>query len=638
MGLLNLALGQLLGLFLPVAGLLVALYFYDRSRRRVLVSTLRFWPHRPAPAVRQRHKRIQHPLSLLLQLAAVLLLLLAIADPRPGGSGTAARHRVVVLDTSAAMALPGEEGGSLMDEAKTLALRYLDRISGSDRVLLIEADGAPAVRVPFTQDRHRVREAILSAEPAWTALDLQAALDLAEGTLRLALDLDSESSRDPVSAGEAVYVGPGIVSGPTPRPGRLLAVRFLETDAPTDTLGLLALRASADPAEPGKWDVELSARNYSSDALTARIDFLFDGRQLGHRSLALAPATDDGIRFTLRTSRPGLLTARAAGPDAYPANNEAGIRIPAVRRTRLQVIGGSEDAFGALLASGAHVEPSFVRSGSDLAEDAIHLWARGGVEGRSRRAIYLSPPGTDTPIGEAGSVRGRPLEEWSASHPLAQGVRDPDMTPDRARIFRSRTGDQTVAGTSEGPVIVAREAGDSRLVVFGFDLAAESVRNRLATPLLFANAVAWLDSGAFRSESVEARSPGAIEIEAPNSARGDIAVRTLDGGAVPWVLEGDSVRFFAGRRGTYRVATADRDVTLYLNQPEVPATAWEPPDEVLRGLPSAVSGGGQPILPWPWLAAVAALILLYDWIRFGRGRRLGADPFQAAGAGPGRAP
>ena len=100
MGLLNLALGQLLGIFLPIAGLLVALYFYDRSRRRVLVSTLRFWPRRPAPAVRQRHKRIQHPLSLLLQLVALLLLLLAIADPRPNVPGVAARQRIVLFDTS----------------------------------------------------------------------------------------------------------------------------------------------------------------------------------------------------------------------------------------------------------------------------------------------------------------------------------------------------------------------------------------------------------------------------------------------------------------------------------------------------------------------------------------------------------
>ena len=37
MGLLNLTLGQLLAVFLPLAGMLVALYFYDRSRRRVVV-------------------------------------------------------------------------------------------------------------------------------------------------------------------------------------------------------------------------------------------------------------------------------------------------------------------------------------------------------------------------------------------------------------------------------------------------------------------------------------------------------------------------------------------------------------------------------------------------------------------------
>ncbi|MEZ5364436.1 MAG: hypothetical protein R2748_19410 [Bryobacterales bacterium] len=48
MGLLNLTLGQLLAVFVPLTGLLVALYFYDRSRRRVVVSTLRFWPKRPA--------------------------------------------------------------------------------------------------------------------------------------------------------------------------------------------------------------------------------------------------------------------------------------------------------------------------------------------------------------------------------------------------------------------------------------------------------------------------------------------------------------------------------------------------------------------------------------------------------------
>ena len=83
--------GQLLGLYLPLAGFLVALYYYDRARQRAVVSTLRFWPRKPAPAVRRRHKTIQQPLSLLLQLLALLLLLLAIADPRPDGLGGTAR-------------------------------------------------------------------------------------------------------------------------------------------------------------------------------------------------------------------------------------------------------------------------------------------------------------------------------------------------------------------------------------------------------------------------------------------------------------------------------------------------------------------------------------------------------------------
>ena len=637
MGLLNLALGQLLGIFLPIAGLLVALYFYDRSRRRVLVSTLRFWPRRPAPAVRQRHKRIQHPLSLLLQLVALLLLLLAIADPRPDPSGPASSQRVIILDTSAAMALSGTDGTRLMETAKALALAYLDAVPGAEQVLLIEADGAPTVRMPFSLDRQRLRESILAAEPGWTALDLDAAFELAAGTLRLALDTDGAEIPESPDAGEVVYVGSGRFVGQPVRSSVLPQVRYLETDPPSDTIGLLRLRAAADPAEGGKWDVEVVARNYGRADSRFRIDFLFNGRPLGHRDLAVPAGDDAELRFILRTRRPGRLMARTGEADDFEGNNEATIDIPQVRRTRVEVFGGSEQSFDALLASGSGIEASFVDSSDEFTDGAIHVWASGGVSGPSRRAIYLAPPGTASPVGEAGSVRDLPIQEWSASHPLARGVRDRDLMPVRARVFDASDGDEIVAGTSEGPVIVARAMGDRKLVAFGFDLAGESVRGRLAAPLLFANAVNWLDSGAFRAELVEARPPGPIEIEAPNSSREQVSVRTDAGEAVPWLLTEGSLKFYAGRRGTYRVTTADRDVTLFLNQPQVAAAAWNPPEAVSRGLPPARAGGGEPWLPWPWLATIAALILVYDWVRFGRGRRLTPESFRASEAVAGEA-
>ena len=71
-----------------IAAFSVALYLLDRNRRKQVVSTLRFWvmPGQPAPVTRRR--RIQQPLSLILQLLGMLLLLLAIAALIIGLAGT----------------------------------------------------------------------------------------------------------------------------------------------------------------------------------------------------------------------------------------------------------------------------------------------------------------------------------------------------------------------------------------------------------------------------------------------------------------------------------------------------------------------------------------------------------------------
>jgi len=148
--------------------------------------------------------------------------------------------------------------------------------------------------------------------------------------------------------------------------------------------------------------------------------------------------------------------------------------------------------------------------------------------------------------------------------------------------------------------------------------------------MLFANAVSWLDSSIFRAESVAARGPGAVAVEAPNSAADQISVRTADGANIPWVLEDGVVRFYADEQDVYRVTTADHDLTLALKQPQVPAVSWEPPASVLRGVPAGQDRRGEPPAPWPWLAGLGALILLYDWTRFRRAPPLNAAPAQTA--------
>src|ERR1051325_10338930 len=103
MHLLNLTLGQFLGIFGAVSAVTIALYLLDRSRRRQVVATLRFWNAAQQPPIVARRRRIQQPLSLILQLLSIALLLLAVAQLRFGGQGAVPRDHVLVLETSAWM-------------------------------------------------------------------------------------------------------------------------------------------------------------------------------------------------------------------------------------------------------------------------------------------------------------------------------------------------------------------------------------------------------------------------------------------------------------------------------------------------------------------------------------------------------
>src|SRR5665213_929572 len=156
MELLNLTLTQFLVLFGSVSAISVALYLLDRTRRRQIVSTLRFWvaPGQPAPVSRRR--KIQQPVSLLLQLLGMLLLLLALAEFQFGGSLNKRRDHVLILDTSAWMgaALPNRAGATLMDLARANAIGWLRAVPPTDRVLVVRADGLATPATSWETD-HR---------------------------------------------------------------------------------------------------------------------------------------------------------------------------------------------------------------------------------------------------------------------------------------------------------------------------------------------------------------------------------------------------------------------------------------------------------------------------------------------------
>src|SRR5258708_17222773 len=160
---LNLSLAQFLALFGTISVTMVLLYLLGRSRRKQVVATLRFWVAAEQPAVVKKRKRIQQPLSLILQLLSMLLLLLAIAQLRLGTPLAMPRDHVLILDTSAWMASTADGRRTLIDLAREKARAYLKAVPSSDRVILVRADALTTPATAFESAPAKLEQRVARA-------------------------------------------------------------------------------------------------------------------------------------------------------------------------------------------------------------------------------------------------------------------------------------------------------------------------------------------------------------------------------------------------------------------------------------------------------------------------------------------
>ena len=121
---LNLTAAEFFGLLAVLGSGITALYLLDRTKRKKIVSTLRFWVDSSRIQDQRSRKRMREPWSLILQLLGLLLLLLAAAQLQWGSRERRGRDHVLIVDTSAWSA-QGAGAGNLLDREKSLAAAYL---------------------------------------------------------------------------------------------------------------------------------------------------------------------------------------------------------------------------------------------------------------------------------------------------------------------------------------------------------------------------------------------------------------------------------------------------------------------------------------------------------------------------------
>jgi len=624
---LNLSLGQFLVLFGGVSAVMIALYLLDRSRRRQVVSTLRFWNMAEQPPVVTRRKRIQQPFSLILQLLSMALLLLAIAQLRLGTPAAAPRDHVLLLETSAWMgARAAKDTRTLMEIARERALAYIKSVPSRDRIMLVRVDALATPATSFEPDRRKLARAILESQPGSTALNLEQAFAFAR-------QVQAQGGRH---GGEITLIGSGRVAETESSETKLQVpknLRYLPIADNPENCGLRKIGLRRSSVEPDLWEIYVSARNYgtTSRTVTLALGFGPSGKQaavpVGSQQLVLPAGAEREAEFSFRTRAAGVLEARLLPHDSFPDDDRAMLELPSQEMLRVTVYSDQPDLLRPALAANPRVTAVF-RSPAEYQATAQTKGAELVILDRFRPparpqvdSIWIDPPAQGSPIAIRARKTDVPFETWIANHPLGAGLRTKDFRLESTSVLETSPTDIRIGEVEGGPVIVARD-GKPKIVVMGFHPGLSGMRYELATPLLFANILRWMAPRVFRRWELSAGSVGNVKMALDQDVKAsDLRVQEADGKAVPFTLRGQSLDFFAGNPGTVRVLARDREYVYSLTLPQMWAARWEPPAGIRHGIPRPRVLSGDYSEIWQWLAILGATGLIVEWILYGRLKR-----------------
>ncbi len=612
------------------------LYLHHRRPQHRRVSTLRFWAS-VQPVSQPRRRKLREPWAFLAQILFLLLLVLALANPR-WGAAFEGRNVVMVLDASIwSQARPAGET-PWIDQERAEATHVLDALPGGDRVLLLRAEADAPPILPFTTDRSALRHAIQNVQPSSVAANLPRVLETGRAALGGA------------RRGLLVYVGPGFVDAEQSRGLDEFRAQVESTDnagtqpqflmrlvgdpATVQNRGITRLSLRRDAAQPDRWRLLTQLKNYSNQKTDAVLAFSVNGQPIGQRKISLAPDALANAEDDFTWDKGGMLQAEIAPSDALQADDRAMVTLPTFRSVHVAVFASGSSPFAAdllsVLSSNPYVQaqilpPEF--SGNISPDIAIYQGAQGAnVPAQpAYNSIWF--------FSGAPAAGSRPMRVtgWNLQHPVTRWVRTHDISVRNPATLKVEPGD-TVLATTEGeppaPLILARERDGRRILIVGFNPHDSNFPLESAFPLLMAGSVEWMTHSV--DEVADSLSTGEIDLPGPATK-----IIAPSGREVPFARKGASVHFVAFETGIYRIVAPGGETTIAVNPPPLPTQQVQ--------LTAAESAGieGEPLPPatwdmWRWMVILAIVALWAEWLLYyaARERQRAAEVREVPGDQP----
>lgn len=637
----------------------VAMYLLRLRRRPVRVSSVMLWD------AAARDFEVNVPLRwlrrswlLVLQLLVVALLAMALGRPMLEGGGGSRERVVLVVDASASMGVGGSR--TRFDEAiergEAIARRAL-RDGASVAVVRMGRD-AEAVS-GLSTSMSEVSAALRGIERGDGVGDVAAAVRVADALVSTGdegVDGGNGGDGDARGGGRVVVLSDG--GGGEQRLPAVRSALVYEAvgggggglDAPLDNVGVSAVRAQRDYADPGllRVFVRLDRAARGDEATPTPVVVSVDGAAVARRVVEVG---DDGAATTIEVRWPGggVLVVGIDRDDALVADNVAGVSLDAARRPRVLVVapGGGDDrgwivgdVLDAMRAGGSVADVVAVdaatalelaRRGTTEAFDLVVLdrvdldarvFGPSGVLGFGRGDIAAD--------GGGGEVGGTYVLRWAREHPVLRDVslgsvwvgveRDVGGDGDAGmeRLARGRRG--TLIGAWDGGTRDGAGGSAGRRVEVAFDPAESTWPLDVGFAVFVASAVDWI-TGRGEAEAGRVWRAGDSVVFGDGLELGRVAVTGAVNGVggierEAVVADGVARLGVVERAGVYSVGGAAVVVVGVLDAGETRAAVRDSIGVGATAVAADSAGAGGRLggrALWPWFVAAAAAIAMLEW-------------------------
>jgi hypothetical protein len=479
-------------IFGVVGALVIGLYILKLRRRTVAVPFSVLWQRilkdKEATSLFSKLKRL---LSLLLQLALLLLLVLALGDPRAAATLIKGRNLVVLVDASASMQatdVAPSRLGAAKDKVKTM----IRGLGGADRMLVAQMDAMITPLGPMSGDTSLLERALDQIKPTDARADFARALRFASDALRGA------------DNAEIVVVSDGVLGSAQDAAGQVhlgdAKLSFVKIGSGTRNVGITQFSVRRYPLDKSRYEVMLEVTNTSPELEDIELTLLGDQQPVDILKLRLKPGERLPRFYPQLSGASRTLEARIKpldrDHDDLPVDDHAFALLPERRRAKVLVVSTGNTYLEAALLLDEYldveiVSPQEYPKKDTQKYDSIVFDGATPAQPPRTHALYIDPRGPGAPIKLGDEIKQPGFDKLDRKHPIIRFTALDDVNIARARKLVPEPGDKIVGASTEGPILVAGQRGGYKFAALGFDLRESDLPLRVAWPLMLLDTINW---------------------------------------------------------------------------------------------------------------------------------------------------